>query len=98
MKVIAQLKLDLTPQQANALKRTLEAARAAANDIRDRAWDAKTLRLYDGRDRFNLAAQVTVRVIAKLADAHTLGRKHRCNFKPLKSMVDDKRSPLLTGR
>ncbi len=69
MKVIAQVKIETAPQQANALKRTLEAASAAANDIRDRAWDAKTFRHYDLHERFNQAAQVTVRIIAKVSSA-----------------------------
>ncbi len=106
MKVIAQVKLDTTPQQADALKRTLEDANAAANNIRDHVWDTKTFRKYDlhragyyvVRERFNLAAQVTVRIIAKVADAYKPDRKRRRTFKPPGAMAYDTRSPLLAGQ
>jgi hypothetical protein len=39
MKLTAQLKLLPTPQQAAALKRTLEAANAACNAISQVAWE-----------------------------------------------------------
>ncbi len=44
MKVIAQLKLETAPEQANALKRTLETVNAAAHDISGLAWNTKTFR------------------------------------------------------
>ena len=99
MKVIAQVKLNTTHEQADALKRTLEAANAAANYISDRAWDTKTFRQYDlhhacyyeVRERFDLSAQVTVRIIAKVADAYKLDRKRKRRFNPLCSIAYDKR-------
>lgn len=99
MKVIAQVKLDTTPEQADALKRTLEAANAAANYISDHAWDTKTFQQYDlhhacyyeVRERFNLSAQVTVRIIAKVADAYKLDRKRKRRFNPYGSIAYDKR-------
>ena len=50
------------------------------------------------RERFNLAAQATVRIIAKVANPYTPDRKRRRTFKPTGAMVDDKRIQYLTGR
>jgi predicted transposase len=42
VKLTAKVKLTPTPEQANALKRTLETANAACNSLSERAWDTKT--------------------------------------------------------
>ena len=42
MKLIAHLKLQPAPQQADALKRTLEVANAACNAISTLAWETRT--------------------------------------------------------
>lgn len=99
MKLIAQVKLNTTPEQADALKRTLEAANAAANYISDYAWQNQTFRqfdlhralYYELRERFALSAQVVVRVLAKVADAYKLDRRTRRTFKPLGSIAYDER-------
>lgn len=99
MKLIAQVKLDSTPEQTDALKRTLETANAAANYASDYAWANKVFRqfdlhralYYDLRERFALSAQVTVRVLGKVADAYKLDHKTKRTFKPLGSIAYDER-------
>lgn len=104
MKLIAQVKLLPTPEQAAALKRTLELANTACNFVSQQAWKAKTFKQYDlhhlcykdVRAKFPISAQVTVRVIAKVADAYKLDNKHKRTFKPLGSIAYDDR--ILTWR
>lgn len=100
MKVIAQVKLLSTPEQADALKRTIELANAACNYLSERAWEAKTFRQYslhklayhDTRAEFpNLSSQVVVRCIAKVADAYKLSRKRKRTFNPLGAIAYDER-------
>ena len=77
MKIIAQLKLQPTPAQADALKRTLETANAAANAASARAWHQQTFRAYDLqklvyhelREQIGLSAQLVIRVLAKVGDS-----------------------------
>ena len=100
MKVIAQVKLLPTPEQADALKRTIELANEACNYLSERAWETKTFRQYslhkrayrDTRNEFpNLSSQVVVRCIARVADAYKLDRKHKRTFKPLAAIAYDER-------
>jgi IS605 OrfB family transposase len=104
MKLIAQVKLLPTSEQAGALKRTLELANAACNYVSQRAWKTKTFKQYDLhhlcykdlRAKFPLSAQVAVRVIAKVADAYKLDTKTKRTFKPHGSIAYDDR--ILTWR
>jgi putative transposase len=88
MKLTVQLKLRPTPEQADALKRTLEAANAACDYISQAAWSTQTFRQFAihkltyqaARETFYLAAQLTVRCIAKVADAYKLDRKSLRSF------------------
>lgn len=99
MRLIAQIKLLVTPQQAEALKQTLETANAACNYISERAWETKTFRQYDlhklvyheARQVFPLSAQMVVRQIAKVADAYKLDRQTKRTFKPYGSIAYDGR-------
>lgn len=99
MKLIAQVKLLPDPDQHDALKRTLEQVNAAANHISRYAWHNRVFRQYDlhhalyyaVREQFGLTAQVVVRVLAKVADAYKLDRKHARTFKPHGSIAYDKR-------
>lgn len=99
MKLTAQVKLLPTPEQADALKRTLVQANAACQFVSDTAWKTKTFRQYDLhrkcyqaiREQFGLSAQVTVRVIAKVADAYKLDRKTKRTFKTTGSIAYDDR-------
>ena len=99
MKLIAQIKLQPTAQQTEALKRTLEAANRAANFLSALAWDTQQFRQYDLhhaayyalRAQFGLAAQAAVRVIAKVADAYKLDKQRQRSFRPLGSIAFDDR-------
>jgi len=99
MRLAIQLKLLPTPEQADALTRTLEAANAACDYISQVAWDAHTFgqfpihRLTYGsvRETFELAAQLTVRCIAKVADAYKTDRKTLRTFAPLGAIAYDER-------
>lgn len=99
MRLTAQLKLQPTPAQADALQRTLERTNAACNYISECAWEAQTFRQFDlhrlcyreVRERFGLAAQTTVRAISKVADAYKLDRDVQRAFRPLGSIAYDTR-------
>ncbi|MBP1465274.1 transposase [Candidatus Chloroploca sp. M-50] len=99
MKLIAQLKLQPTPEQADLLRRTLEAANAACNFISDVAWETRTFGKFalqkacyaQIRERFGLSAQMTVRALAKVGDAYKLDKKTKRTFRPLASIAYDDR-------
>jgi putative transposase len=99
MKLIAQVKLLPTPEQADALRHTLEQANAACRFVSDTAWETKTFRQYDlhhkcyqaVREQFGLSAQVAVRAIAKVADAYKLDHKTKRTFKTTGSIAYDDR-------
>ncbi|GIL24650.1 MAG: transposase [Bacteroidota bacterium] len=99
MKLIAQVKLQPEPGQTELLRLTLETANAAANYVSEVAWETKTFRQYDlhracyytVRERYELSAQMTVRMIAKVADAYKLDRKYQRRFHPHGSIAYDER-------
>ena len=99
MKLIAQIKLLPTPEQAQALRKTLEVANAACNYISEQAWDSQTfkqfpihkLTYYAVKEMFGLTAQVVVRCISKVADAYKLDRKVKRTFKPHGAIAFDDR-------
>ena len=99
MKLTAQVKLCPTPQQAAALKKTLERANVACNHISAWAWENKTFGQYrihkgvyhEAKTLFGLTAQVVVRCIAKVADAYKLDRKKKRTFRPYGSISYDDR-------
>jgi putative transposase len=99
MRLTIQLKLLPTPVQADVLSRTLMRANAACDYISQLAWQAGTFgqfaihRLTYGavRETFGLAAQVTVRCIAKVADAYKLDKKTQRTFQPLGAVAYDER-------
>jgi putative transposase len=99
MKLIAQLKLQPTPEQVDALGRTLEAANAACNYISDVAWNTRTFGKFalqklcyqDVRQTFGLSAQMVVRALAKVGDAYKLDKQPKRTFRPLASIAYDDR-------
>ncbi len=99
MRLTIQLKLLPTAEQADALHRTLVRANAACDSISQVAWNARTLgqfpihRLTYGtvRETFSLSAQLTVRCIAKVADAYKLDKKTQRTFAPLGAVAFDER-------
>jgi len=99
MKLIAPIKLLPTPEQAQALRKTLEVANTACNYISDQAWESKTFRqfplhkltYYPVKEIFDLSAQMVVRAISKVADAYKLDRKAKRTFKPHGAIAFDNR-------
>jgi len=99
VKLTAQIKLLPSPEQASALRKTLEVANTACNYVSNQAWENKTFRQFplhkltyrDVRDMFQLTAQVVVRVISKVADAYKIDRKVKRTFKPHGAIAFDNR-------
>jgi putative transposase len=99
VRLTAAIQLLPTPDQADALKRTLEAANAACNSISQLAWESRTFRQFAihkltyqaVRETFSLAAQLAVRCIGKVADAYKLDRKTQRTFQPYGAVPYDDR-------
>jgi IS605 OrfB family transposase len=97
MRLSVQLKLLPTLEQADSLRRTLERANAACDYISQVAWQTRTFRQFAihrlayraVRETFGLAAQLTVRCIAKVADAYKLDRKAQRTFAPFGAVPYD---------
>jgi IS605 OrfB family transposase len=89
VKLVANIKLHPTPEQADALRETLERCNEACNWISDQAWETQTFGQFHlhklvytaVREQFGLSAQVTVRCIAKVADAYKLDTKTKHIFR-----------------
>ncbi|MBT9143964.1 MAG: hypothetical protein DDT29_02378 [Dehalococcoidia bacterium] len=99
VKLIAQVKLTPTKEHHQALVKTLESVNDAANYISERGWETATFRqydlhrllYYDIRSRFNLTAQIVVRVLAKVADAYKPNRRVKRVFNRYGGIAYDKR-------
>ena len=99
MKLTAQVKLHPSPEQSDALLRTLETANKACDRLSQLAWNAKQFGQYDLhksfyrtiRDEFPLSAQVVVRLNAKVADAYKLDRERIREFREHGSISYDLR-------
>ena len=82
MKLTAQIKLLPTPEQRHALAATIRQVNAACGFLSAAAWEGRVFgryglqkaAYYQVREQFNLSAQMTVRAIAKVADAYKLDR------------------------
>jgi putative transposase len=93
------VKLRPTPEQAIALRETLDRTNAVCNDLSARAWEARTfgqfalhkLAYADVRARSGLSAQVIARTIAKVADAYKLDKRTRRKFRPHGAIAYDNR-------
>jgi len=100
MKLIAQVKLNTTPEQCTALLATLAEANAACDAISAAAWQAREFRrlplqklvYHDIKASFRLGAQIVVRCIAKVADAYKLDRKVQRTFQPHGALAFDDRN------
>src|SRR6266498_5369609 len=99
MKLTAKVKLLTAPEQHAYLLQTLERANAARNYISQQAWDTKTFGQFNlhqlvyatVRVNFDLAAQVVVRCISKVADAYKLDKQTQRTFKPHGGIAYDDR-------
>src|SRR5215211_3307593 len=100
MKLIAQVKLNPTPEQHTALLATLAEANAACDTISAAAWQAREFRriplqkliYHDIKTSFRLGAQILVRCIAKVADAYKLDKKTLRTFRPEGAIAFDDRN------
>jgi IS605 OrfB family transposase len=100
MKLIAQVKLNPTPEQHAALLATLAEANAACDAISAAAWHAREFRrlplqklvYHDIKASFRLGAQILIRCIAKVADAYKLDRKTQRTFQPHGAVAFDDRN------
>lgn len=99
MKLTAQVKLQPKNDQFYALDRTLKTANQACNYASEVAWETKTFHqydlhkvvYYDIRERFGLSAEMTIRTIAKVADAYKLDKKTQRTFNPIGGFPYDNR-------
>ena len=99
MKLIAQLKLQPTPEQADALTRTLETANAACDYISTVAWETRTFGKFalqrlcyqNVREQFGLSSQMVIRALARVGDAYKLDKQTKRTFRPLASIAYDDR-------
>jgi putative transposase len=99
MHLTAQLKLQTTPEQSDALRRTVETANKAADYVSACAWNLGVFRQFDlhhlcyrkVREDFGLAAQVAVLVISKVADTYKLDHETKRIFRPLGAIAYDSR-------
>jgi putative transposase len=99
MKLVAQLKLCPTREQARVLKDTLERANAACNRVSEAAWERRIFGKYalqrlcyrEVKSGFELSAQMVVRCLAKVGDAYRLDKRRKRWFKPHGSIAYDER-------
>lgn len=99
MKLIAQVKLVPSEEQAQALKETLVLANAACNWISAHAWEKKVFGQYSlhkevyhqVKAQFSLTAQVVVCCLAKVADAYKVDKKRLRQFKRHSAIAYDDR-------
>src|SRR5215216_2699362 len=99
MRLTIQLKLLPTPEQADALTRTLVTANAACDYISQVAWERRTFgkfalqKLYykDVRETFGLTAQMVIRALSKVGDAYKLDTKTKRTFRPTSAIAYDDR-------
>jgi putative transposase len=93
------LKLLPTHEQASALLQTMERFNQACDVIAEVAFEYKVankvklqkLVYYSIRERFGLAAQLTVRAIAKVAEAYKRDKSIKPSFRPHGAIVYDQR-------
>ena len=99
MKLTMQLKLLPTPQQADAMLRTMERFNAACDALAGVAFanrcankvELQKLAYHDIRRDFGLSAQMTVRAIAKVVEAYKLDKDIQTTFRPHGAIVYDQR-------
>ena len=100
------LKLAVTPEQADAFRRTMRACNAAATRAAEVAFEHQTankIRLQalcygHLRKEFGLSAQMAIRAIAKACEAFKRDKKIRPKFRPLGAIAYDQRILSWKGR
>jgi IS605 OrfB family transposase len=99
MQLTAKVKLQVSPEQANALTRTIRRANACCDWLSERAWHTHTfsqfnlhqITYYDARAAFpDLGSCVVVRCLSKVAQAYKLDQHTKRTFKPGGAIEYDK--------
>ena len=99
LKLTAQVKLVVSPEQSDALKRTMQAANAVCDSISAWAWENQVFGQYPlhkaqyaaQRAMSGLTAQVIVRCVGKVADAYKLDKRTQRTFQPTGAIAFDDR-------
>jgi len=99
MQLTAKVKLQVTPEQADALKRTIQRANKCCDWLSERAWVKKTfsqfnlhkLVYYNARTEFpDLGSCVVIRCLSKVAQSYKLNKRTKRKFKTLGAIEYDK--------
>ena len=99
MQLTAKVKLQVTSEQADALKRTLQRANECCDWLSTCAWQSKTfsqfrlhkLTYHLARAAFpDLGSCVIIRCLSKVAQSYKLDRRTKRTFKPLGAIEYDK--------
>ncbi len=93
------VKLLPSKSQAQALEATLRRVNEACDYASGVAWETRIFGKYklqqatyhDLKDRFDLTAQVVIRLLAKVADAYKLDKRTKRSFRPLGAIAYDDR-------
>lgn len=99
VKLILKIKLLPSLIQATALEGTLKEANRACNYISEVAFKNKIFNQFKlhkevyhpVKATYNLAAQMVIRCISKVADSYKIDRKNKRNFKPMGGIAYDGR-------
>ena len=100
MKLVVQVQLKPTPEQATSLTATVRRTNEACDWISGKALDAQVFRQFslhqlvyhEARETFpDLSSQMVVRSLAKVADAYKLDKKTKRRFRSLGSIAYDAR-------
>jgi len=98
MQLTAKVKLVVTNEQAQSLKKTIELANSCCDWLSERAWETKVFRqfslhkiaYYDARETFPaLNSCVVVRCESKVAQAYKIDKKIKRTFLPLGAIEFD---------
>src|SRR5574338_203841 len=99
MKLIAQVKLLSTHEQAQTLRQTIEQANALCNAMSEFACNNKVfgafklqkLSYHQMRELSGLTAQMVIRCYSKVADAYKLDKRTKRQFRKHGAIADDDR-------
>lgn len=94
MKLTLKIKLLPTEEQAKFLLQTIKEANSACNTISDIAWSRKVFQqfklhhitYYEIKNSFNLAAEVIIRCISRVADTYKIDKKNKHIFNHLSAI------------
>ena len=99
MKLILQIKLEPTQEQADKLLKTIEVFNESANAISEIAWDNKCFNQFSLhylvyhkiKESSGLTSQLVIRCASKVVNAYKINKKHKAVFKKHGSIVYDSR-------